>query len=102
LARRKLLDDIGMYQASLAKIDTPPPETIRQTCATMREEGNKIASNLMPDIRARVNAALKTIQLNQQTLLGVLAEEPRACYSGLILQIHTEMGANKTLVTYLQ
>ena len=31
-ARRKLLDDYAQYQMSLALIDKPPSETIKQTC----------------------------------------------------------------------
>src|SRR5215472_7619884 len=41
-ARRQLLDDYAQYQTSLALIDKAPPETIEQTCATLRTEGNKI------------------------------------------------------------
>ncbi len=52
--QRRLLDDYAQYQAQLAIIDKPPSEAIAQTCATLREEGNKIVAQQTPDIKARV------------------------------------------------
>jgi hypothetical protein len=95
-AERPLLDDYAQYQTSAELIDQPPPEPIEQTCATLRDEGNKIVSNTMPDLKARVEAALKQVKMNQTTFIGVLAEEPRACYAGLVQNIHTEAGTDKT------
>jgi hypothetical protein len=95
-ARRQLLDDYAQYQSSLSAIDKPPAEPVAQTCATLRAEGNQIVSEQMPDLKARVEAALKKVKMNQTTFIGVLAEEPRACYAGLIQQIHTETGIDKT------
>jgi hypothetical protein len=95
-AKRQLLDDYAQYQTSTALLTIPPPETIQQTCTTLRDEGNKILSNQMPDLKARIEAALKKVQVNQTTFVGVLGEEPRACYAGLIQQIHTEAGIDKT------
>jgi hypothetical protein len=95
-AKRQLLDDYAQYQTSLDLIDKPPSETIQQTCATLRTEGNKIVSDEMPGLKARVEAALKQVKMNQTTFIGVLAEEPRACYAGLIQQIHTGAGTDKT------
>ncbi len=34
--------------------------------------------------------------MNQTTFIGVLAEEPGGCYAGLVQQIHTEAGTDKT------
>ncbi|HZV20786.1 MAG TPA: hypothetical protein VE986_04495, partial [Hyphomicrobiales bacterium] len=90
--RQRLLDDYAQYQTSLALVDRPPAESIEQTCNTLREEGNKIVSREIPDVKARVEAALKNTKINQTTFIGVLAEEPRACYAGLVQQIHTQAG----------
>jgi hypothetical protein len=95
-AKRKLIDDYAQYQTSLALLDRAPAETVEQTCATLRQEGDKIVSKEMPDLKARVEAALKNVQLNSTTFIGVLAEEPRACYAGLVQQVHTEAGIDKT------
>jgi hypothetical protein len=95
-ARRQLLDDYAQYQTSLALFDKPPAETIAQTCVTLREEGNKIVSDDFPDLKTRIEAALKKVKINQTTFIGVLAEEPRACYAGLIQQMHTQAGTDRT------
>jgi hypothetical protein len=95
-ARRQLLDDYAQYQTSIALFDKPPAETVAQTCTTLREEGNKIVAKEMPDLKARVEAALKKVKMNQTTFIGVLADEPRACYAGLVQQIHTQAGIDKT------
>jgi hypothetical protein len=92
--RRQLLDDYAQYQASLNMMDKPPAEAIQQTCVTLREEGNKIVAKEMPDLKASIEAALKKVKMNQTTFIGVLAEEPRACYAGLVQQIHTAAGTD--------
>jgi hypothetical protein len=98
-ARRPLLDDYAQYQVELAQIDRAPDESIQQACATLRAEDSKILPNELPDIKARIAAVLKKVKINQSAFIGVLAEEPRACYAGLILQIHTEAGIDKTQLT---
>jgi hypothetical protein len=95
-SRRQLLDDYAQYQTSLALIDTAPSETIQQTCATLGGKGNKIVSDQTPELKARVEAALKKVKMNQTSFIGVFAEEPRACYAGLIQQLHTAAGTDKT------
>jgi hypothetical protein len=97
--KRKLLDDYAQYQTPIGSMDKPPSETIAQTCATLRAEGNKILANQMPDIKARVESTLKQIKMNSTSFIGVLAEDPDACYAGLIQKIHTEAGTDKTQVT---
>src|SRR5262249_554625 len=97
--KRQLLDDYGQYQTQIAGMDKPPSETIAQTCTTLRNEGNKILANQMPDIKKRVESTLSKIKLNETSFLGVLAEDPDACYAGLIQKIHTEANTDKTQVT---
>jgi hypothetical protein len=97
--KRQLLDDFAQYQTPIAGIDKPPTETIQQTCATLRAEGDKILSNQMPDIKKRVEATLNKIKIGQSSYLGVLAEDPNACYAGILQKIHTEVNTDKTQVT---
>ena len=97
--KRQLLDDYAQYQTSLASIGKPSNETTQQTCATLRQQGNQITSNQFPDIKARVEAALSKIKMNETSFIGVLAEDPDACYAGIVTQIHTEANTDKTQVT---
>jgi hypothetical protein len=96
-SRRKLLDDFAQYQTSYRLLDQPPTETVQRSCAIIRKEGNKFVSEGTPGWKASVEAALKNYKMNQNTNLGVLAEEPRACYAGLVQQIHTQIGTDKTV-----
>src|SRR5262249_12416012 len=97
--KRQLLDDLAEYQTSIAMIDKAPVETIEQTCVTLRNEGDKILSNQMPDIKARIETTLKKIKVNETSYIGVVGEDPDACYAGLVQQIHTEVGTDKVQLT---
>ena len=97
--KRQLLDDYGQYQTQIAGMDKPPAETVAQTCTTLRNEGNKILANQLPDIKKRVEATMSKIKLNETSFIGVLGEDNDACYAGLIQKIHTEANTDKTQVT---
>jgi len=97
--KRQLLDDYAQYQTPIGSIDKPPSETVAETCKTLRDEGNKILANQLPDIKARVETTLKSVKMNETIFIGVLAEEANACYAGLVQKIHTEAGTDKTQIT---
>jgi hypothetical protein len=97
--KRQLLDDYAQYQTPIASMDKPPSETVAQTCTTLRNEGNKILANQLPDIKARVESTLSKIKMNETIFLGVLAEDANACYAGLVQKIHTEADTDKTQIT---
>jgi hypothetical protein len=97
--KRQLLDDYGQYQTQIATMDKPPSETVAQTCKTLRDEGNKILANQLPDIKKRVEAAMSKVKLNETSFLGVLGEDADACYAGLVQKIHTEANTDKTQIT---
>ena len=100
-AKRQLLDDYGQFQTTLGQMEASsgPPEPIKQTCATLRAEGDKILSNQFPEIKSRVESALEKVKMNEAVFIGVLAEDPTACYAGLIQKIHTEANTDKVQVT---
>lgn len=97
--KQQLLDDYAQYQTPIASMDKPPSETVAETCTTLRNEGNKILANQLPDIKARVESTLSKIKLNETSFLGVLAEDADACYAGLVQRIHTEANTDKTQIT---
>jgi hypothetical protein len=51
-----------------------------------------------PDIKSRAESALRNIKMNENKFIGVIAEEPTACYAGIIQRIHTEANTDKTQV----
>jgi hypothetical protein len=96
MGQGRLLDDYATYTSLLATIDKETSvAAIKESCANLRAEGNKIVSNLMPDIKARLEAALEKVKVSQMSFLEVLAEEARACYAGLIQQARTQAGTDK-------
>ena len=97
--KRLLLDDYAQYQTPIASMDKPSSETVAQTCTTLRQQGNKILADQLPDIKKRVESTLSKIKLNETSFLGVLAEDNDACYAGLVQKIHTEANTNKTQIT---
>lgn len=98
-AKRLLLDDYAQYQTQIATMDQPPSETVAETCTTLRNEGNKILANQLPDIKKRVEQTLTKIKMNETSFLGVLGEDNDACYAGIIQKIHTEANTDKTQIT---
>jgi hypothetical protein len=97
--KRQLLDDYAQYQTPIGSMDKPPSETVAQTCQTLRDQGNKILANQLPDIKKRVESTLSKIKMNEASFLGVLHEDADACYAGLIQKIHTEANTDKTQIT---
>jgi hypothetical protein len=96
---RQLLDDYAQYQTQISSMDKPPSETVAQTCAKLRATGDKILANKLPDIKARVESTLSKIKMNETKFIGVLGEDPNACYAGIIQKLHTEANTDKTQVT---
>ena len=99
VGKRQLLDDFAQYQASMSTINKAPVATIGQTCAILRNEGSKIVAQKMPDIKARVEGAVEKLKVNETSYIGVLTEDPNACYAAIIQQLHTEVGTDKTQLT---
>src|SRR5438270_13863563 len=50
VSKRPLLDDFAQYQTTVS--DSPPTETVAQTCATLRAQVSELAANQAPDIKA--------------------------------------------------
>jgi len=98
-SKRQLLDDYAQYQTQIAGMDKPPSETVAETCNTLRQQGNQILENQLPDIKKRVEATMSKIKLNETRFLGVLGEDNNACYAGLVQKIHTEANTDKTQIT---
>ena len=100
--KRRLLDDMAQYQASASSINQLQPaaaeDAIKPVCKSLREQGDKLLSGTMPDTQSRIEATLKTVKLNEASFIGVLAEDPTACYAALLQKLTTEAGTEKTQV----
>jgi len=96
-SKRPLLDDFAQYQTPIS--DSPPTETVAQTCATLRAQGSELAAKQAPDIKANVERALKNVKINETRFIGVLAESAVACYAGLLQKLRTEVSTDKVQLT---
>jgi TIR domain len=91
-SKRSLLDDYAQYQTQI----TQTSESAQETCATLRTQGDQILANQVPDIKTRVETTLDKIKINQVLFIGVLGEDARACYAGMLQKLRTEVGTDKT------
>jgi hypothetical protein len=100
-SKRPLLDDFAQYQTTLSQLEASSgsPEPITTTCATLRAEGETLLSNMMPEIKSRIESTVSKVKVNETAFVGVLDEEPTACYAALIQKFHTAANTDKTQVT---
>jgi hypothetical protein len=101
--KRPLLDNFAQYQTLIAWESGPLPQTpdtiIKTACNDMRAQGDQLLAAVAPGVKARAEEVLKTVKINEMKFLGVVGEEPNACYAALLQKIHTEIGTDKTQVT---
>jgi hypothetical protein len=55
-------------------------------------------TGLAPDVKQRVEQALKNTQVNQLRFLGVVADEDSACYGAIAQRLKAQTGKDVTIV----
>jgi hypothetical protein len=100
--KRGLLEDFAQYQTLTAAMDAPPEsapaQTLKQLCAHLREEGEKLMVGMAPDVKQRLEQLLKDVQVNQIRFLGVVADDADACYSATAQLAKAQTGKDITIV----
>jgi len=100
--KRPLLEDFAQYQtlASAASAPGPaaPEEAIKQLCSQQREASEKVVTGIATDMKARIEEAVRGVQLNQVRSLGVVAEDANACYAALVQRFKAETGKDVTIM----
>jgi hypothetical protein len=88
--KRQSLDNLAQYQTlrglENARLPTSPEATIEQTCTQMRAGADQLLADLTADAQERAERILKTVKINAMKFLGVVGQEPRACYAAALLQ----------------
>ena len=101
--KRPLLDNMAQYQTLIAWENGPlpatPEVTIKTVCDQMQAQGEQMVANMAPDVKARAEQVLKTVQVNEMKFMGVVGEEPLVCYAAMLQKFRTEVGTDKTQVT---
>jgi hypothetical protein len=97
---RKLISDMTQYQTVTAWMEKDLSEgadtLVKNTCATLRTEGEKIASNMLPDVKARAAEVIKGMKVNEMRFLGVVDENPGVCYAALLQKFQAQTGEDVT------
>jgi hypothetical protein len=100
LDRTKDLDHWAEYQTAIRLEGAPLPDTpakvVRKFCAQMRAAANQSVPAI--DASERSEEASSMIALDQRIFLGVVADEPLACFGATVRKIKTEAGAEKIQV----
>jgi hypothetical protein len=82
------LDNLAQYQTAVSwenrQLPGAPESIIRSVCQVMRANTERLALITTPEIKARAEQVLKNAKVNDIQPLGVVAEEPLACYVALL------------------
>jgi hypothetical protein len=96
----KDLDHWAEYQTAIrleeASLPDTPDKVVGKYCAQMRAAANQSVSAIDPSERSEEASSM--VALNQRIFLGVVAEEPLACFGATVRKIKTEAGAEKIQV----
>ena len=100
LDRTKDLDHWAEYQTAIrlegVTLPDTPDKVVRQYCAQMRAAANQSIPAIDPSERSEEASSM--VALNQRIYLGVVAEEPLACFGATVRKIKTQAGAEKIQV----
>jgi hypothetical protein len=94
------LDNFAQYQTLASwenrPLPGPPGAIIKWVCGNMRAQGERIALNATSEIKARAEEVLEKVKVNDIQVLGVVGEEPLACYVALLKKFRSVDSSEKT------
>ncbi|MBO0753995.1 MAG: hypothetical protein J2P53_17885, partial [Bradyrhizobiaceae bacterium] len=98
-SHNRLVADFARYQSPVFNWDSKSSraEWVKAHCASLRAEAVKSLAGVTAEVNARMAAAKSQARVNEMIPLGVVAEDPDACYTG-VLQALTEGGTKRTQV----
>jgi hypothetical protein len=103
--KRKDLDHFNEYQTVLSMENDQLPETpqnaIKNYCANMHTLGDLAMPGTPRDAQARAEQAAKTITFSEPKMLGVVAQDPLACFAIIMDKLKTEGGQGRTRLSML-
>jgi hypothetical protein len=99
---RPTLDDFTQVQVGLTQRDRDltgrEVETANQICTALRQQGEAAVTGPMNAVRDRFNQVSDTVKINQVQFVGVVREDPEACYASLLQRVRTEHGTDKLIL----
>lgn len=95
------LDNFGQYMTLLQtlnqNIDQPRPSFVSEVCTQMRATSPAENEALTSKASTRVEAIMDGVKVNEQKMLGVVAEDENACYAALFQKMLAEVGGEKEI-----
>lgn len=99
---RPTLDDFAQVQVGLAhrtrNLAGREEATSKEICTALRKGGDALITGPVEVVRERFNKASDTVKLNETQFVGVVHEDPDACYASILQRIRTEQGADKLIL----
>lgn len=99
---RPTLDDFTQVQVGLTQrnrdLTGREIETANEICSTLRKQGEAAVTGPMNAVRERFNQVSDTVKINQVQFVGVVREDPEACYASLLQRVRTEHGTDKLIL----
>jgi hypothetical protein len=99
--KKPLLDDMAQFQIAsrLENVEEPAPqEAVLQACDEMRTQGERMVTDMVPDLKLRTEQVMKKVQVNDMQFMGVVGQDALACYAAVLQKFKTETGGEKTQV----
>ncbi len=101
--KRASIDNLAQYQtlSSLeeGQLSAPPEIAIKELCDQMRAQAEQLMDDVAGNLRDRAEKAMQSVKFEDTKFLGVIAQEPLACYGGLLQKSKAEGGAERGEVT---
>ncbi|MFO1173076.1 MAG: caspase family protein [Hyphomicrobiaceae bacterium] len=95
------LDNFGQYMTLLQtlnqNIDAPRPSFVSEVCSQMRATSPAENEALTSKASTRVEAIMEGVKVNEQKMLGVVAEDENGCYAALFQKMLAEVGGEKEI-----
>lgn len=96
------LDDFTQVQVALTlrnrDLTGREVETVNEICSTLRKQGEAAVTGPMNAVRERFNKVSEAVKINQVQFVGVVREDPEACYASLLQRVRTEHGTDKLIL----
>jgi hypothetical protein len=101
--QRPTLDDFIQVQVGLGfrnqDLTGREVATARQICGELNKRGDALLSQPMAGARDRFNRLSESVKLNESKFMGVVREDPGACYASLVQRVRTDQGSDKLILS---
>jgi hypothetical protein len=96
---KQLLADYEQYQTPQTAAATD--EMFKQTCASLRTQGEQTFSSIKDDMKTKMEDAIKNLKVNDQSFAGFLGEDATACYVAMLQNLKAGDGQTVTQLALL-